>query len=76
MPSFQRTVWLMSMRAPSIWIPSVLSPIKLRDWRKASAAWIMALDGMQPMIRQVPLSCSPSTSVVAMPSCAARMPVI
>ena len=57
---------------------------KLTPWRPPGAAarrsvstseatWISALDGMQPRIRQVPPSRSPSTSTVSIPSCPARI---
>jgi class 3 adenylate cyclase len=39
----------------------------------SSAAWIRALEGMQPTLRQVPPSCFPSTTTVSMPSWPARM---
>ncbi len=45
-------------------------------WHMASnwlATWMMALDGMQPRIRQVPPSRSLSTMTVSRPSCPARM---
>ena len=45
-------------------------------WRarsNSSAAWMMALDGMQPMFRHVPPRLAPSASTVGMPSCPARM---
>ena len=44
-----------------------------RSVSTSEATWISALDGMQPRIRQVPPSRSPSTSTVSSPSWPARM---
>ena len=75
-PSFQACVTARSMLAASARMPSVDmgEPLVARRTRSyASAAWIKALDGMQPMFRQVPPGAMPSTSMVATPSCAARI---
>ncbi|MCY1413236.1 hypothetical protein D9M71_286630 [compost metagenome] len=73
MPSFQATLWPMSRRGEATLMPSSDGPAKREVWWNCSATWISALDGMQPMFRQVPPSAWPSTSTVGMPSCPARM---
>ena len=46
---------------------------KLRRRMNSSAAWISALEGMQPTLRQTPPSFFASTITVSMPSCPARI---
>ncbi len=45
----------------------------VRTASNSSAAWISALEGMQPMVRQVPPGFFASTMTVSMPSCPARI---
>ncbi|MDT4830594.1 hypothetical protein FQZ97_640640 [compost metagenome] len=73
MPSFHSTVRAISMPGACTLMPSADLPANSRALRYSSAAWISALDGMQPMFRQVPPRAAPSTSTVRMPSCPARM---
>jgi hypothetical protein len=61
MPSFQPTVRPMSMLGAAARMPSGESagPRSGPALWNSSAAWISALDGMQPMFRQVPPSWRP-----------------
>ncbi len=54
---------------PSGLVPATMAP----SLAYSSAAWISALDGMQPMLRQVPPGFAFSTITVSTPSCPARM---
>ena len=75
MPSFQATVWDRSMAGFDAVMPSVPPPAALATVSNLVAAWMIALDGMQPTFRQVPPSPSPpSTSTVSSPSWPQRMP--
>ncbi|MNC53029.1 hypothetical protein D3C75_1024090 [compost metagenome] len=75
MPSFHSTVLDRSMAGADAVMPSVPSPAALRTVSYLPAAWMMALDGMQPTFRQVPPRPSPpSTSTVSRPSWPQRMP--
>ena len=74
MPSFQRTVCVMSSvgsftRMPMGDVPAAC----MRACSKSCAAWISAFEGMQPMFRHVPPRLAPSASTVGTPSCPARM---
>jgi hypothetical protein len=72
--SFQAIVFFMSMAGSASEMPSgSLPPAKCVTFRYSSAAWISALDGMQPMVRQVPPGFACSTMTVSTPSCPARM---
>ena len=73
MPSFQRIVCARSMVGCATRMPSFESPDQCVASMKASAAWIIAFDGMQPTLRQVPPRALPSISVVSIPSWAARI---
>ncbi|MNI82558.1 hypothetical protein D3C73_1392840 [compost metagenome] len=75
MPSFHATVCDRSMAGAEAVMPSVPSPAAFSTVSYLPAAWMMALDGMQPTFRQVPPRPSPpSTSTVSSPSWPQRMP--
>ena len=74
MPSFHCIVLARSNRGAASEMPSGLSPdANCATRANSSAAWISALDGMQPMLRQVPPGFFASTTTVSMPSCPARI---
>ena len=74
MPSFQSTVFERSSAGLPAEMPSGLSPLAIRAiFSNSSAAWISALEGMQPTLRQVPPSFFASTITVSMPSWPARI---
>ncbi len=74
MSSFQAMVRASSIAGRAAVMPSGLAPaaIAVRRWN-SSAAWISALDGMQPMVRQVPPGRARSTTTVSRPSWPARI---
>ena len=76
MESFQDTSPTMSTSASPL-TESPMCPPSAECWRRdsnLSAAWIIALLGIHPLIRQVPPALSPSTTIVSRPSCAERIP--
>ncbi len=73
MPSFHFIVFARSMDGSATLMPIFESPAQCVASSKAVAAWMMALDGMQPTFRQVPPRVSPSISTVGMPSWPARI---
>ena len=75
MPSFHAVVWARSMAGLAAVMPSVPPLAALDTVSNFEAAWMMALDGMQPTFRQVPPRPSPpSTSTVSSPSWPQRIP--
>src|ERR1019366_2860943 len=74
MPSFQSIVFARSSSGRLTEMPSGLAPDPIRAiFSNCSAAWISALDGMQPILRPGPPSFFASTSTVSTPSCPARI---
>ena len=74
MPSFQAIVLARSMAGSATRIPVTFRPAAMPSAAAySSAAWMMALDGMQPTLRQVPPALFISTIIVSMPSCPARI---
>ncbi|MNJ59967.1 hypothetical protein D3C77_556740 [compost metagenome] len=75
-PSFHATVLDRSMAGAEAVMPRAPSPdAALATVSYLPAAWMMALEGMQPTFRQVPPRPSPpSTSTVSSPSWPQRMP--
>ncbi|MNG18069.1 hypothetical protein D3C84_1020990 [compost metagenome] len=71
--SFQATLWPMSRLGAETLMPRFDCWLCCRVWWNCSATWISALEGMQPMFRQVPPRAWPSTRTVGMPSWPARM---
>src|SRR5690606_37343685 len=68
------TVFFRSMAGEASEMPSGSEPEAIsRTLRYSSAAWISALEGMQPTLRQVPPGLTASTMTVSIPSCPARM---
>lgn len=74
MPSFQAMVLAKSIFGADADRPKGVLPAAASSslWN-SSAAWISALDGIQPTLRQVPPSGAPSTMTVSRPSWPARM---
>jgi hypothetical protein len=74
MPSFQATVFARSISGDETEMPiGALPAAKCIAFSNSSAAWISALDGMQPILRQVPPGFFASTMTVSSPSWPARM---
>ena len=76
MPSFQATVLgEVERRACRREMPKrvLAAPPSCATLSNSSAAWISALEGMQPTLRQVPPGLLASTITVSMPSWPARM---
>jgi hypothetical protein len=74
-PFFQATVWVRSMAGLAAVIPSVPPSAAFATVSNLLAAWMIALDGMQPTLRHVPPRPSPaSTSTASSPSWPQRMP--
>ena len=76
MESFHATSPFMSTSASPL-TDRPMCPPSEECWRSASnlsAACMIALLGIQPLIRQVPPALSPSTTIVSRPSCAERIP--
>src|SRR5690606_3271565 len=75
MPSFHATVCDRSMAGLAAVMPSVPPFAALDTVSNFDAAWMMALDGMQPTFRQVPPRPSPpSTRIVSRSNWPQRMP--
>ena len=74
MRSFQATVWPRFSAGACAEMPKGLAPEAMAaSLANSSAAWIRALDGMQPTFRQVPPGFTASTMTVSRPSWPARM---
>ncbi len=74
MPSFQAMVLAKSSDGFAVEIPSaLLSSAAAAIVSYSPAAWIRALEGMQPTLRQVPPGFAASTMIVSMPSWPARI---
>src|SRR5690554_345059 len=73
MSSFHPTVVARLMAGDCALMPSGEPAAYCASLWNSSAAWIRALDGMQPMFRQVPPTSAASTSTVGTPNCPARI---
>jgi hypothetical protein len=73
MPSFQAVVWARSIEAEPAVMPACRRLAAFFTASNLPAAWMKALDGMQPTFRQVPPSLPASTMTVSSPSWPQRM---
>lgn len=74
MPSFQATACFRSSFGSAAVRPKGVLPAAASvAFSNSSATWIIALEGMQPTLRQEPPSLVRSTMTVSMPSWPARM---
>ena len=67
--SFQATIsFIFTLGFPETLIPIFPFPECFSNSSKEEAAWIIALEGIQPLIKHVPPALEPSTITVSRPS--------